>query len=132
MPDDRKPPRIRLVADAAADQARVESQRQRIPTIVDGSRPPGVPSPEAGGSLRFDPLSLDRPAVERRLSPASMRRLGTVVGDLAEALGGSLASPPQFATEYHPDGTVTIVLTLRANLAAFNEHAAEHDSKPTR
>ena len=131
MPTDKRPPYIRI-ADEAADAARVADQRQRIPTIGDGSRPPGVPSP-AGGSLRFDPDSLERPAVERqriptipaRLSPAAMRRLGAAVGDLAESMGGSLTAPPGFGTEYADDGSVAVTLTLRVRVADLNRHAAE-------
>ena len=128
-PDDRRP--WGRSKDALDELAK---RRQAVPVVPDPVQR------ERAGAVRFDPASLERPAVERqriaaipaRLTPAAIRLLATAISDLAERLGGSLTSPPQFDTAYLPDGRVAITLTLVADVAALNEHAAELDPSTPR
>lgn len=125
-PDDRRRPRrdCEPIVDLA-------SRRQAVPA---------VPDPAIGGSLRYDPASLERPTIERqristipaRLTPASIRLLATAIGDLAERMGGSLTAAPSFDPAYFDDGTATVALVLTFKVAALNAVAADPDPAPVR
>lgn len=110
MTDDRKP-RSWLRSVSALDELAARREVYEV-------RKPGAIEPP-------DPDSLDRPAITRRLSPASMRLLGTAVGDLAERLGGSLTAAPSFDPAYIGDGKASIALVLTVSVEALNEYAAE-------
>ena len=88
------------------------SRRQAVPI---------VPDPAVGGSLRYDHERLEGP----RLSPAAIRLLATCVGDLAEAMGGTLTAAPQFEPVYIGDDRCSIALILTVRVADLNRHAAE-------